>query len=119
MNKWIIGLAAAVIIAAAVSVSLKIQRRTQTGLRERKASFEQHASHLAQLSIENERLSNIVVQLKSSQPLAGDQLRELLRLRNEAGQLAGVATETQQLQANNARLKGIEAKAKQQLAEAQ
>jgi hypothetical protein len=33
--------------------------------------------------------------------------------------LAGAAAETQQLQANNARLKGIEAKAKQQLAEAQ
>jgi hypothetical protein len=57
-------------------------------LRARQGALEQGASRLSLLAEENGRLSNRVAQANASPPLTADQLRELLRLRNEKHWLA-------------------------------
>ena len=71
------------------------------------------------MTADNERLSKLNVQLKSSRALSKEQLTELLKLRNEAGQLRGNMAEKEPLQADNARLRAAVAKSDEQLAQAQ
>jgi len=118
MNKFKI--AVVVILAtASIAASLAIQRRVQIRWREQNDSLRQQAGQLAELSAENERLSNLIAQVKSSQTLSKEQLNELLKLRNEVGQLQPSGMAKVQLQATNAQLRAVETKAEKQLAEAQ
>src|SRR5215471_8361212 len=117
MNKIFIGIVV-IAVAAAATVSLAIRRSTRTALQERCQSAQQQADQIARLSADNERLSNLVAQLKSSRSLSKEQLTELLKLRNEAGQLRGTATEKEPLQAANARLRAAAVKTDEQLAQA-
>ena len=118
MNKWIV-ISVAVVMTTGSAVSLAIERHARTRAREQKDSLRRHAGQLAQLSEDNQRLSDLVARINSSQSLSPAQLRELLALRNEVGQLRGTTTEKQQLEATNARLHAAVAASEKQLAEAQ
>jgi uncharacterized protein YlxW (UPF0749 family) len=79
---------AAVLIAASGGVPFAVQRQARLELRARQQAFEQQAGQLAHLAEENGRLSNVVAQANASLSLTAEQLRELLRLRNEKHWLA-------------------------------
>ena len=79
---------AGVLIAASAGMPCFLQRQARLELRARQDAFEQQASRLSLLVEENGRLSNRVAQAKASPALTADQLRELLRLRNEKHWLA-------------------------------
>jgi hypothetical protein len=75
------------VLAAALAAPLLVQHRADVRWRVQRQASRQQAVSLDQLSAENERLSNVVARVKSSQSLSDAQLTELLKLRNEAGQL--------------------------------
>ena len=79
---------AGALIAASAGMPCVLQRQARLELRARQDAFEQQASRLSLLVEENGRLSNRVAQAKASPALTADQLRELLRLRNEKHWLA-------------------------------
>lgn len=86
-NALKIGLAG-VVIAASAAAPFVAQRQARIELRARQVAFEQQASRLSLLAEANGRLSNLVAQANASASLTEDQLRELLRLRNEKHWLA-------------------------------
>jgi hypothetical protein len=108
----------AVAVATSVVISLAIHQREKLQLRERLDSSAQQTSEINRLAAENQRLSNLVVQVKSSGSLSKSQLTELLKLRSEIGQLRQTETEKPQLQAANAKLRSLDEQAEKQLAEA-
>lgn len=82
MTKLQIGIIG--ILVAGAATSLMIQHRSLVRLREENSSLEQK---VGQLAAEKEQLSQ--TQSKTDQPMAQDQLLELLRLRGEVGGLKG------------------------------
>src|ERR1035437_1651041 len=79
---------AGALVAISAGVPCVLQHQAQLELGARRAAFEQQASRLSLLVAENGRLSNLVAQAKAPPQLAAEQLRELLRLRNEKRELA-------------------------------
>jgi hypothetical protein len=79
---------AGTLVAVSVGVPWVLQHQAQAALRARHDTLVQQASRLSLLLEENGRLSNQVVQAKAPSALTADQLRELLRLRNEKHWLA-------------------------------
>jgi hypothetical protein len=79
---------AGVLVAASAGMPCFLQRQARLELRARQDAFEQQASRLSLLVEENGRLSNRVAQANASPSLTEDQLRDLLRLRNEKHWLA-------------------------------
>jgi hypothetical protein len=104
---------------ASATICLAIQRHSHARLNKQNERMSQQSGQLIQMSDENEHLSNLISRVKSSQTLSKEQLTELLRLRNEVGQLRESGTFKAQLQETNAQLRAVEAKAEKQLAEAQ
>jgi len=74
---------------------------------------------VAQLSADNERLSNLVASVKSSELLSREQLGDLLKLRHEVSQLRQAGSAKPQLQKSNATLRVAAQEAAEKLAEAQ
>jgi hypothetical protein len=107
------------IVGASGAVSLAIQRHTRGQLRDQDEATRQQIEQLTELSAENQQLSNLIARVNSTEALSTAQLKELLRLRNEAGQLRQSAAARTSLEETNARLRSVEAKADRQLAEAQ
>jgi len=118
MNKFRFGVVAAMAFASA-TICVAIQRHSHARVSEQNERMSQQSGQLMQISAENERLSNLISRVESSQTLSKEQLTELLRLRNEVEQLRQSGTVKVQLQETNAQLRAIEAKAERQLAEAQ
>ena len=79
---------ASALVAVSAGVPWVQQHQAQVELRARRDALEQQASPLSLLVEENGRLSNLVAQTEGSPPLTAEQLRELLRLRNEKRWLA-------------------------------
>ncbi len=69
------------IMAAGVATPLVIQHRAQIKVREGNQSLRQQVEQLAQLTAENERLSNLVARSTAPKPSPGGVPSELLRLR--------------------------------------
>jgi coenzyme F420-reducing hydrogenase delta subunit len=87
MTKLKVAIASAAVVAG-VATPLVIQHHhSEAKLREENESLRQQVEQLAQLSAENERLSNLVVAAAESRPLPDSQANELLRLRGEIVQL--------------------------------
>jgi hypothetical protein len=82
-----IGIAGA-LAAVSAGVPWVLQHQAQVELRVRRDASEQQASRLSLMVEENGRLSNLVAQAQASPLLTAEQLRELLRLRNEKRWLA-------------------------------
>lgn len=118
MNKFKIGAISVVVVVSAIG-TVAIQRRAAVHLRGQTELLQHQAEVAGRLSAENERLSNLVATVKSSNSLFREQLTELLNLRNEVGQLRRVKAEKPRLQADNAKLRARAEQTAKQLAEAQ
>jgi RNA polymerase sigma factor (sigma-70 family) len=92
------------IITACVAAPMFVQHRSLVRLREENQILQQQADQLAQSLAENERLSNLVAQAKSSQALSDERLRELLRLRAKVGFLSDQTNELARLRQENRQL---------------
>jgi hypothetical protein len=79
---------AGALVALSAGVPWALRHHAKLELRSRRDALQQQAGRLSLLVQENGRLSNLVAQAKASPPLTGEQLRELLRLRNEKRRLA-------------------------------
>jgi len=111
---WIIvGLSA----AAGIVMTAEIERWSSHQQRTQSVALKVQAAQITP-SAENARLTNLVAQVKTSQPLSMEQLRELMRLRNEAGQLRKLEAEKALLEATNARLREMDLKSQEALARA-
>jgi hypothetical protein len=82
-----IGLAGILVVVSA-GTPLVLQRQTRLELNGRERALDQQASRLSLLAAENGRLSNLVAQATASPAVSTEQLRELMRLRNERRWLA-------------------------------
>src|SRR2546428_1121 len=95
-----------VTVLAAVITSVLIQRRTQANFRENDAALLQQDSRLAELAAENQGLSNLVLQTKTSSATAEDRTAELAKLRAEAQALRHQTNQLVKQLAENRRLAG-------------
>jgi len=88
---------------AAVGVTIWLAEEHQARLRlgQENQALRQQLSRLAGLVAENERLSNILAQAKSPPSLPDERLKELLRLRGEAGVLRQQGKEIEALRQEN------------------
>jgi hypothetical protein len=107
-----ISISAGVVMTVAVERRLAGQQRAQTG------ALNDQAAQLAQAAAENARLSNLVARGTAAPPLSPEQHTELLRLRNEVGQLRTLAGQKAVLEATNARLHEMAVKSESALAAA-
>jgi flagellar biosynthesis chaperone FliJ len=82
-----IGIAGA-LFALSAGVPWALHHHARLELQSRRDALQAQADRLSLLVEENGRLSNLLTQAKASPPLTGEQLRELLRLRNEKRRLA-------------------------------
>jgi len=98
-----------VIAVTGVATELVIQSQSQASLREENQALHQQASQLSQVAAENERLSNLVVQANSAESLSREQMRELLRLRGEVGQLRQESNLLETLRMQNQQLRTLQA----------
>jgi RNA polymerase sigma factor (sigma-70 family) len=86
LTKLKIALAGAIAIAA-VAVPIVVQHQSLDKLREKNQGLQEQAAQLAALQADNERLSNLVVQISAQPPASEEQAREMARLRNAVGKL--------------------------------
>ena len=91
------------VVIASVAAPLTVQHSEQVKWRERNELLRQQTERWAELSAENQRLSNLVAQAESS-ALSSEQFRELLRLRGELGQLRQTVSEIAKLRVTNQQL---------------
>jgi hypothetical protein len=97
---------AAVVVAvviAGVAAPLAVRHSAQVKWREQDELLRQQTGRWAELSAENQRLSNLVAQAESAS-LSKEQFLELLRLRGELGQLRQTVSEIAKLRATNQQL---------------
>jgi hypothetical protein len=104
MTKFNLGVLGAVVIASGFAC-WAIQRNTQRQWQQQNEIMHAQSQRLAAQIAENERLSNLLRRAVSSDALAGEQLRELLKLRNQVGHQQRVRTEENDLHATNQRLR--------------
>jgi len=107
----IVGLA----VAASVALTMAVERRSANRQTAQAEALREQAAQFSQAAAENARLSNLVARVKTSESLSTDQLRDLLRLRNEAGQLYRLADQKAALEATNAQLHELEKRSKETL----
>ena len=93
------------VLAAALAAPLLVQQRAEVRDRAQQQTLLQQAALLDQWSAKNERLSNIVAQVKSSQSFSDAQLANLVKLRNEFGELQQTIQEMEQLRHQIQRLR--------------
>ena len=117
IRRVILGFAG-VMVVAGIAASLVIEQSSRAKLIEKAGTARQQAEHFAQLSADNERLSNLVARAASPQALPPDQFRELLRLRGQIGVLRQGVAEQAQLKAANQQLRAGRTASEQELAAA-
>lgn len=100
LKLGIIGL----ILAGALAAPFLARQRAAIRWRARQAASREQSAVLDQLSAENQRLSNLVAQAKSPLSLSPAQSSDLLKLRNEVGQLRRTLKEMEQLELGIKRL---------------
>lgn len=82
-------------------VSWTLQHHAATQLQETNQTFQRQTGELSRVREQNARLSNLVSLANSSSSSSPDELRELLRARNEVGQLRYKGRDINQLRATN------------------
>jgi hypothetical protein len=92
-----------VAVVASIAVPWAIHHHEQAKLREQNELVEQQAVKLVKLSAENKRLSDLIAQPEKAAS-SNDEIRELLRLRNEIGQLHQAVEERNKLRLQNQQL---------------
>lgn len=83
-----------------------IQHSARMQLRQKNEAWRQQAELLALCAEEHKALSILLAQGQSSLSISNDQIRQLLRLRSQAGQLRRTALEADELRLANQRLLG-------------
>ena len=108
-------LGAAALSGVAIWLAAGHQARLRLG--EENRALRRQLDQMDGLIADNERLSNLVAQASGSQSLTDDQLRELLRLRGEAGVLREQRQELETLREENRRVRAaLESRLKAQSA---
>lgn len=92
------------IIVASIATPWLIQHRAEGSLQQKDESIRAQAGRLAQLTGENNDLSNRLAQAKAPPGLSQEEFSELLRLRGEVGQLRQTLAEMEKLRAANQKL---------------
>ena len=103
MTRLQFGILSAAILAGGTACWMT-ERSAQTRLLQKNESILQQADQLALLAAENERLSNLLKEGKSPDSLSAAEFHELLRLRNQVGQLDRTRREADELRAANQQL---------------
>ena len=103
MTRLQFGILSAVVLAGGAACWV-IEQSAQSRLVQKNESMQQQADQLAQLAAENERLSNLLKEGKSPDSLSKAEFHELLRLRNQVGQLDRTKREADELRAANQQL---------------
>ena len=103
MTRLQFGILSAVILAGGTTCWM-VEHSAQTRLLQKNEALRQQADQLALLAAENERLSNSLAGAKSPASLSAAEFRELLRLRNQVGQLDRTRREADELRAANQQL---------------
>ena len=110
MTKLKLGIIGAVTVASIV-IPLTIQHEAQSRLRVENEALQRQ---LGQIAADNTRLSNALASANHTQSLPGEQLRDLLRLRNTVGMLRQQTNELEQLRREKKQfLSGLDAAEKQ------
>lgn len=99
MTKLRIGFATAIVVA----IPLFVQYRSQEKLRQENQSLLTQVHQLEALTVENERLSNLVAGRR--QPLAQEAMLELMRLRSEVNSLRTDKNELEKQRVENRQLR--------------
>jgi hypothetical protein len=103
MTRLQLGILSAVILAGGAACWV-IEQSAQSRLAQKNESVRQEADRLVRLAAENERLSNLLKEGKSPASLSEAEFHELLRLRNQVGQLDRTKREADELRAANQQL---------------
>jgi len=103
MTRLQFGILSAVILAGGTACWM-VEHSVRSGLRQKNEALRQQADRLAQLATENERLSNMLKRQKSPASLSAAEFHELLRLRNQVGQLDRTRREADELRVANQQL---------------
>lgn len=90
----------AIMVASGI-VSWSLQHLAAENSRATNQTFQRQAAELAQLQEQNAHTANLISLASNSSSLPEDQLRELLRARNEVGQLRSKSRQINQLRATN------------------
>ncbi len=107
--KLKVGLIGLVAAAVVVVVPLVVQHQSLARLRDENQALREQIALMAGWEAENSRLSNLVAQATSNQALSSEQLRDLMRLRNEVAGLRAQTNEVQKLREENRRLRAAAA----------
>ncbi len=89
------------LVVACVLTPLAMQHQAQASAREPDQVLQQEKDRLAQLTADNQRLSNLLAHPNRTPTIANDQFNELLKLRGEIGRLRQQARELAQSQSRN------------------
>ena len=106
------------LVAASIVMTMAIERRSANRQDEQTGILKEQAAQIAQAAAENARLSSLVAQAATAPSLSPEQLRDLLRLRNEVGQLRKLEGQKPMLEATNAQLREMDVKSREALARA-
>jgi hypothetical protein len=117
MNKLTL-IIAGISISVGVVMTVAVGRRFASQQCAQTEALNEQSAQIAQATAENARLSNLVARGTASQPLSPEQHTELLRLRNEVGQLRSLAGQKAVLEATNARLHEMAVKSETALSQA-
>jgi hypothetical protein len=93
------------VLVTGVGATLVLERQAQARLRNQNNALRQQVEQSAQLSEENQRLTNLLARSNANSSAAQNQLPELLRLRGEVGALRQQKGELDNLRAENRELR--------------
>ena len=103
MSRLQFGILCAAVLAGGAACWVA-EHSARSRLLQMNEALRQQADQLALLAAENERLSNSLAAGKSPESLSAAEFRELLRLRNQVGQLDRTRREADELRAANQQL---------------
>ena len=104
MTKLKAGILSALALAG-VTLFFAVEHRRRVNLREENQGLRQQLVQLAQLTAENERLSNELARVERTPKLPREELSELLRLRSKVGRLHRDSAENEKLRQENQKLR--------------
>src|SRR5205809_248527 len=99
---------AGMILAAALVASLLTPHSSKGKLRENDTLLRQQHDQLAELSAENQRLSNLILKIKTNSSQAEDRTAELAKLRTKAESLRHQTNQLAKKLADGRRLAGAQ-----------
>jgi hypothetical protein len=103
MTRLRLGILGAALLAGGIACWV-VERSGHASLHQKNETLRQQFDDLARLAAENDRLSNLLNSAKSPDSLSEAEFHELLRLRNQVGQLNRTRKEADEMRAANQQL---------------